>query len=60
MLGATEGQLLPGTACGILGAVVGTVAGYEFRMRLADRLGNDHPAAVIEDAIAITTAAIVA
>jgi uncharacterized membrane protein len=38
---------------GVVGAVVGTLVGKEFRMWLAGALKADRPAAFIEDAIAI-------
>jgi uncharacterized membrane protein len=38
---------------GVVGAVAGTLAGKEFRMRLAGALKADRPAAFIEDAVAI-------
>jgi uncharacterized membrane protein len=45
---------------GVVGAVVGTLAGKEFRMWLAGALKADRPAAFIEDAIAIGSACLVA
>ena len=36
-----------------LGAVIGTLGGRQFRGALAKAFGNDHPAAFIEDAVAI-------
>ena len=38
----------------IIGAVVGTLGGAEARGRLATAFGKDLPAALIEDAVAIT------
>jgi uncharacterized membrane protein len=38
---------------GIAGAIVGTLAGHAFRVRLAAAFGQDRPAAFIEDAIAL-------
>lgn len=53
-LGASGGSLTGGVLAGMLGAVAGTLGGYEFRSRLARALnGNDLPAALLEDAIAI-------
>jgi uncharacterized membrane protein len=40
----------------VLGAVIGTLGGRAFRGRLAKAFGNDHPAAFVEDAIAIVGA----
>ncbi len=42
-----------GAALGAAGAVIGTLAGAALRARLAARFGNDRPAALIEDAIAV-------
>jgi uncharacterized membrane protein len=44
---------------GVVGAVAGTLAGKEFRMRLAELLKADRPAAFIEDGIAICVACLV-
>ena len=38
---------------GIVGAVAGTLGGYEVRMRMAAAFGNDRPAAFLEDAVAV-------
>jgi len=45
--------LLPGLVAGAAGAVVGTLGGYELRMRLARHFGKDRPAAFLEDAVAL-------
>ena len=47
------GGALGGAAIGAVGAVIGTLGGAEVRGRLAARFGQDRPAALIEDAIAI-------
>ncbi len=53
-LGATSGGLILGLAAGALGAVAGTLGGYEFRTRLVKAIGGkDLPIALLEDAIAI-------
>jgi uncharacterized membrane protein len=52
-VGAAAGVLLAGLACGVAGAVLGTYFGAAFRAGLARAFGNDLPAALIEDAIAI-------
>jgi uncharacterized membrane protein len=52
-IGASSGGLLVGAVAGILGAVSGTLGGRACRGWLATALGNDHPAAFIEDAVAI-------
>lgn len=48
-----SGHWLRGAVIGAVGAVIGTLGGAEVRGRLATRLGQDRPAALIEDAIAI-------
>jgi uncharacterized membrane protein len=41
-------------AAGVFGAVLGTLGGYEFRVRLVKATGGkDLPIALLEDAIAI-------
>lgn len=56
--GAFCGAAVGGCAvAGALGAVAGTLAGYEFRTRTAKAIGHDAPVAVLEDAIAIGGAA---
>ena len=52
-IGASAGHKLGGGLAGMLGTVVGTLAGSWGRARLARAFHNDHPAAVIEDAVAI-------
>jgi uncharacterized membrane protein len=49
-----------GAVAGLLGAVIGTLAGAEFRRRLALRFHKDRPAAFIEDATAISGAVLLA
>lgn len=52
--GAAAGSLISGAAVGIIGALVGTFGGYEFRTRLVRATGGrDLPIALLEDAIAI-------
>ncbi len=54
--GAAEG-LIPGLVAGALGAVAGTLGGYEFRARLTRAAGGRGlPIALLEDAIAIALA----
>ena len=55
-VGTAGGTMLGGALAGVAGAVVGTLGGHAFRARLAAALGNDRPAAFIEDAIAISAA----
>jgi uncharacterized membrane protein len=52
-IGASAGHTLGGALAGLLGTVVGTLGGSWVRARLAGAFHNDHPAAVIEDAVAI-------
>jgi uncharacterized membrane protein len=50
----TAGSSWPtGLFIGIVGAVIGTFGGRLVRGRLAAKFNNDHPAAFIEDALAI-------
>jgi len=55
-VGAAGGSLLMGGIGGVIGAVVGTFGGRALSSRLASYFGSDTPAALIEDAIAITAA----
>ena len=55
-IGASSGLLIVGGIAGIIGAVIGTLGGRAARARLADALGKDMPAALIEDAIAVLAA----
>ena len=55
-VGASAGMLAVGLLLGAIGAVIGTLGGYEVRKRLAAAFGRDLPAALIEDAIAIALA----
>lgn len=59
-IGAGGGMLFFGLVLGAIGAVAGTLGGAAARARLAARFGRDRPAALIEDAIAIGLAAVVA
>jgi uncharacterized membrane protein len=53
-LGAPGGTLIRGLVAGVIGAIAGTIGGYEFRTRLVARTGGrDLPIALLEDAIAI-------
>jgi uncharacterized membrane protein len=51
--GVAGGSLATGLLAGALGAIIGTLGGRAFRARLAAAFGNDRPAALIEDAVAI-------
>jgi uncharacterized membrane protein len=52
-IGAANGQLAPGVLAGVSGAVIGTIGGAAMRGRIAAWFGQDRPAALIEDAVAI-------
>ena len=52
-VGAANGQLVAGLLGGVIGAVIGTLGGAAVRGRLAASFGQDRPAALIEDAVAI-------
>lgn len=56
LLGLPSGNWIAGLILGAIGAVIGTLGGYEARRGLAQRLGRDRPAAFIEDAVAIILA----
>ena len=56
-LGAAGQALIGGLVAGALGAVAGTLGGYEFRARLVKATGGkDLPGALLEDVIAICAA----
>ncbi|MCU1292864.1 MAG: hypothetical protein JWP08_1714 [Bryobacterales bacterium] len=56
----TAGQsLAAGLVAGIVGAVVGTLGGSAIRARLAKAFGNDLPAALLEDAVAVVGAILI-
>jgi uncharacterized membrane protein len=58
-VGTVSGATIGGLLAGIIGAIVGTFGGRAFRARLAKSLGSDRPAALIEDAIAISAALLI-
>ena len=58
-VGASAGMLVVGLLLGAVGAVIGTLGGYEFRARLARAFGRDLPAAVLEDLVALALAHLV-
>lgn len=58
-IGIGPGSIVDGVALGVVGAVVGTLGGAAVRARLAAQLGQDRPAALIEDAVAIGGAVLV-
>lgn len=53
VLASASGSLIVGLIAGAIGAVIGTLGGAEARGRLAASFGQDRPAALIEDAVAI-------
>ncbi len=56
-IGAASQLLFGGLVAGALGAVAGTLGGYEFRSRLVRAIGGkDLPIALLEDVIAIGSA----
>ena len=57
--GAAVSGGLPGALAGLVGAVIGTFGGRAFRARLAATFGDDRPAAIAEDAIALAAALLV-
>ena len=52
-VGASVGEIAGGLVAGLVGALIGTYGGAAVRARLAAAFSNDHPAAFLEDAIAI-------
>jgi uncharacterized membrane protein len=52
-IGASGGSIAGGLVAGVLGAVAGTLGGSAARGWLAKAIGNDFPAALIEDAVAV-------
>lgn len=52
-IGAGSGALIGGLIAGIFGAIIGTLGGRRFRGWLAASFKNDHPAALVEDVVAI-------
>jgi uncharacterized membrane protein len=58
-IGAASGGMLVGAIAGVIGAVVGTLGGRAGRGWLAAAFGNDHPAAFLEDALAIAAAVLI-
>jgi uncharacterized membrane protein len=55
-----SGTMLAGALVGAIGAVIGTLGGYELRTRLARAIGGrDLPIALLEDAVAIGAAILI-
>ena len=59
-LGAPHGVMVGGLCAGAVGAIAGTFGGRAFRARLAASFGRDRPAAIVEDALAIGAALLIA
>ena len=59
-IGVSGGHWFTGLLLGAVGAVLGTLGGSAMRANLARAFVNDHPAALVEDVIAIGLAAVVA
>jgi uncharacterized membrane protein len=60
-IGSANLSMIGGLVAGALGAVAGTFGGYEFRARLVKAIGaHDFPIALLEDAIAIIVAILIA
>ncbi len=59
-LGSAREALIGGLVAGGLGAVAGTLGGYEFRARLVKAIGGyDLPIALLEDAVAVVAAILI-
>lgn len=58
-IGAGSGALVTGLVAGIVGAIIGTLGGSAGRGWLARVFGQDRPAALVEDAVAIGGALLV-
>ena len=55
-IGLAQGHLVAGLIAGFVGAVIGTLGGRAARGALARAFGSDHPAAFLEDGIAVVLA----
>jgi uncharacterized membrane protein len=55
-IGSGGGLAIVGALTGAVGAVAGTLGGARARAAMATAFGSDHPAALVEDAIAIGAA----
>ena len=58
-IGVPTGHWAVGLLLGAIGAVLGTLGGAAMRANLSRAFVNDHPAALVEDAIAIGLAAVI-
>lgn len=57
--GLLTGDWMIGGVLGAIGAVIGTLAGAELRVRLARAFGRDLPAALLEDTLAVLGAILI-
>ena len=55
-IGLSHGNTIAGLIAGLFGAVVGTLGGRAARGALAKAFGSDHPAATLEDGVAVALA----
>lgn len=58
-IGVAAGALWIGAVAGAIGAVIGTLGGRAARGWLAAKFGQDRPAAIIEDVVAIAAAGLI-
>ena len=58
-LGIVAGSLVIGAVLGAAGAVIGTLGGRAARAALGRKFGNDRPAALLEDVVAIAAALLI-
>jgi uncharacterized membrane protein len=56
---APSASVVTGVVAGIIGAIIGTLGGAALRVRLAAAFGNDRPAAILEDLIAVGAAILI-
>ena len=57
-IGLSQGRLIIGALSGIIGSVVGTLAGAKARAFVAKLFGRDFPAALLEDILAVALAVV--
>jgi uncharacterized membrane protein len=57
--GAQHNALIAGLLAGAIGAAIGTVGGARVRAWLANAMGRDLPAAIVEDVVALGGAALI-
>lgn len=58
-IGLANQSLAAGAVAGAAGALIGTLGGAQIRYKLAKAFGNDLPAALLEDAIAVLGALLI-